>query len=949
MWSKKMDGQKGKALRLTKNLGSASHYTGDIDDDPGTKVKAEKVEIINEDEEKRKAALKDKAKIAYNHSDFGRQFANLTEQCLFFVESLSKGTQECIICHNSIYQRSALWNCNQCHQPFHLGCIKRWIKKLNAAEGDEEEKIGPQRGWGPYGSDDGESIQEATAKKLLAFYSWTCPNCNYSYAENKMPTYLCYCGRFSEPAFNQLQLPHSCGEYCERKKHEHCAHEKCEVMCHPGSCPPCNVAVPIRCYCGKENRRVPCSVLPRSNFACEGACDRLLNCLSHSCEQPCHPGPCAKCALDVSMKCFCGKEERSVKCGSKRLICSKTCGRLLDCGKHTCAKVCHEGPCQPCQKTPQRMRFCPCGRKEVVSLLGRGRVDCTDRIPVCQDSCERFFPCGRHQCAQKCHAEDCNRCETLVEQTCACGKDRRLVPCYKINYPEHLKLQLMTPEEYEEIENYKCKKICGALQSCKKHKCKEVCCPVKKGVNDPLGRHLCLKTCNKTLSCGKHQCGAFCHISLCKPCRWASTQPLFCPCGATRTDPPIMCNTPVPTCDNKCTKVLACGHQCVLRCHVGPCPPCLEVVTKVCNCGQEIMPNAYCNQSRHSCGKTCGQSLPCGHSCEKVCHPPGACFPPGGREELLASGCGSRCSEPLKYCKHRCPLPCHPGAPCQDETPCEAEIRLYCKCGFRFVQTLCKSIPDREPIECNSDCWKHQRELKLALAFSGTLLKSSPLTPEYYPQELLEFARENPKFVAKCENQLTSAVLEKAVRSFTGLSSAKKQFLQTLVFEHFKLDMCTYGGRNAKTVTDVFWREGSKIPDVLVSEVMRLIARGLLNNEDTRDQIFEATLHITHVTKGTTIDDLKKFLVNFKNEMYSQKGKLQGQFYLHFYKKPRAKDALTYIKNTPNQFTNVELISHKKEVGVNADTTPLQAAAAADKAKKKKERVVDEEGFEMVE
>lgn len=232
--------------------------------------------------------------------------------------------------------------------------------------------------------------------------------------------------------------------------------------------------------------------------------------------------------------------------------------------------------------------------------------------------------------------------------------------------------------------------------------------------------------------------------------------------------------------------------------------------------------------------------------------------------------------------------------------------------------------------------------------------KSSPrggagaLNLEYYPEEVLEFAREHPKFVAKCEKMLTDVVLEKTVRSFTGLTSGKKQFLQTLVFEHFKLDMCSYGARNSKTVTDVFWREGCKIPDVLVSEVMKLIERGIMsaNNEDTRDQIFEATLYITHVTKGTSIDDLKKFLVNFRNEMYSQKGKQQGQFYLHFYKKARARDALTYIKNTPNQFTNVELITHKKEVGVNADSTPLQAQAQA--AKKKREKVVDDEGFETI-
>ena len=69
------------------------------------------------------------------------------------------------------------------------------------------------------------------------------------------------------------------------------------------------------------------------------------------------------------------------------------------------------------------------------------------------------------------------------------------------------------------------------------------------------------------------------------------------------------------------------------------------------------------------------------------------------------------------------------------------------------------------------------------------------------------------------------------------MNAAKKSFLSTLVFEHFKLDMCTYGGRNSKTVTDVFWKEGCKVPEILVSEVMRLIERGIMsaNNEDTRD------------------------------------------------------------------------------------------------------------------
>jgi RNA recognition motif-containing protein len=87
------------------------------------------------------------------------------------------------------------------------------------------------------------------------------------------------------------------------------------------------------------------------------------------------------------------------------------------------------------------------------------------------------------------------------------------------------------------------------------------------------------------------------------------------------------------------------------------------------------------------------------------------------------------------------------------------------------------------------------------------------------------------------------------------------------------------------------------------------------NNEDNRNMIFEATLNIYNVPKGNTMDDLKNFLRNFKNEMYVEKGKSFGQFYVHFYKKMRAKDAFTYIRNTPNAFTSVEMISHKKEIG----------------------------------
>ena len=60
----------------------------------------------------------------------------------------------------------------------------------------------------------------------------------------------------------------------------------------------------------------------------------------------------------------------------------------------------------------------------------------------------------------------------------------------------------------------------------------------------------------------------------------------------------------------------------------------------------------------------------------------------------------------------------------------------------------------------------------------------------------------------------------------------------------------------------------------------------------------------------------------------------------------RAKDALTFIKNTPSQFANVELILHKKEIGLNSE--PLNSGEEEKKSKVREKDVVDEDGFTVV-
>ena len=82
--------------------------------------------------------------------------------------------------------------------------------------------------------------------------------------------------------------------------------------------------------------------------------------------------------------------------------------------------------------------------------------------------------------------------------------------------------------------------------------------------------------------------------------------------------------------------------------------------------------------------------------------------------------------------------------------------------------------------------------------------------------------------------------------------------------------------------------------------------------------------------------------------MYAEKGKELGSFYLHFYSKMRAKDALTFIQNTPNQFTNVELISHKKEIGTNQNAPSTESNEQKKGAIKKDQNYTDDEGFTII-
>jgi len=108
-----------------------------------------------------------------------------------------------------------------------------------------------------------------------------------------------------------------------------------------------------------------------------------------------------ECGVSVCVQiCCCGKETRSILCGSQesfevKYLCGNVCSRSLDCGRHDCERRCHAGPCDGCPLQPGRVTHCPCGKTALASIQkAKPRLTCTDEIPTCQLTCMKPLPCG---------------------------------------------------------------------------------------------------------------------------------------------------------------------------------------------------------------------------------------------------------------------------------------------------------------------------------------------------------------------------------------------------------------------------------------------------------------------------------------------------------------------------------------------------------------------------
>ncbi|KAL1336821.1 hypothetical protein HN51_031246 [Arachis hypogaea] len=453
---------------------------------------------------------------------------------------------------------------------------------------------------------------------------WNCPKCRVEYPITHIPkTYFCFCGKLENPPNDPWVLPHSCGEICGRPLKHNCGHH-CLLLCHPGPCPSCPKLVKVSCFCTKIEDVRRCGF---KEFSCGKVCGKLLDCGVHGCAEICHEGQCPPCRARSVYQCRCGKKKEERECCNRVFGCGEPCEKRLGCGRHVCERGCHVGECGDCPL--QGKRACPCGKRVYEGM------PCDVTVPLCGATCDKMLSCRYHRCPERCHRGACvETCRTVVKKSCRCGSLRKDVPCY---------------------QDLWCERKCQRMRDCGRHACKRKCCD---GDCPP-----CSEVCDRRLRCKNHKCPSPCHRGACAPCPIMVT--ISCACGETHFEVP--CGTEMeqkpPKCPKPCPIAPLCHHAPKLKphkCHYGACPP---------------------------CRLPCAEEYSCGHACKLRCHD---AKPPPNREFTL---------KPKKK-KIIQQSECTPGTPCP---PCPELVWRPCV-GQHIGTERMMVCSDKSQFACENLC-----------------------------------------------------------------------------------------------------------------------------------------------------------------------------------------------------------------------------------------------------
>ncbi|KAK6456856.1 putative transcriptional repressor [Scheffersomyces xylosifermentans] len=794
------------------------------------------------------------------------------------IREIQDGTYVCLVCTGEIDSDSKIWSCESCYRVYDLDCIKDWA----------------QRG----------SSTDKTSKE------WRCPACNV--ATKKIPSrFTCWCGKVQNP--QPSLIPFSCGNSCN-SKYEGCIHS-CSSICHPGAHPMCGAMGPLmKCQCGKEARQLPCLITPyKKGWECETPCGVTVCDLGHDCKRGCHSGFCGVCEETLTIKCYCGKENLTLKCHEKTLMSCQG----LDCdgqsswiGGGTCKQKSRvyynckihfdDLDCQPlpletkiCKLDPSQIATCYCGKTHVEA---QGRTKCTDPIPECNSRCDKLLACGC-RCLLKCHPGECE-CFAKKDIKCSCGHEVFTVRCKFIQ------------------DGYvpRCKHKCSVLLSCRKHYHREQCCPseqealererqkkkairnnTRSNFNDEVMTmepvHICTRTCNRLKPCGQHYCEALCHSGPCGVCLESTNDDLICNCGKTSIPAPVRCGTKL-VCHEQCIRPTQCGHRREPHeCHDDSvsCPKCTALVAKTCNCGlKSDIPGILCSQENVSCGNICTVPKQCGHPCLRSCS--SKCT----KENIHNSSalCSAYCKKVRKNCPHLCQLKCHANkvgkSPNCDITRCTELVSVTCECGRIKKKIPCGSTVENtssigSTLECDEECDKAKRDAELRAAFNVESTQDDLIKEEIpYSELVLSTYEAQPTWCSRIENIMRSFVedyhhqLDNGVKSpkrtyhFPAMTSPQRAFIHELG-EALKLYVESQDKEPKRSVFIVITRV-TQLPEMTVGRAI-IHKKELINEANKASEIKQKDIEshyynaivIQDVFFGIVKDDLERELSNYVN------------------------------------------------------------------------------------
>lgn len=411
-----------------------------------------------------------------------------------------------------------------------------------------------------------------------------CPECPLMVSAKRCPcgktTYTYRCGK-PDPRT-------TCENICGKKLS--CGSHRCELPCHHGPCQPCGKPQQTPCVCGKVVKDLSCG---SKAFHCEHPCDKPQRCGRHKCDVVCHSGTCPPCNRDPSIvvTCPCGKQPLKTTralCTDPISVCEEVCGKVLSCGRHNCEKPCHDSPCESCNN--RSTMKCPCKstmatvyckdadefhcQKKCKTKLQCGkheceRICCPDRgalqsasSHLCEKTCGKKLPCS-HVCMEKCHRGVCPACPDIIVTplSCYCGVEMIMPPLPCGTQPPVCRLTCTKTRDCgHPSDDHNCHH--GDCPPCSKP-VSRMCAGEHKTVGNVLcsaAYACCTDVCGKPLECG-HVCGRMCHGGAC-----------------------VTADRP---CTQTCGKMLPCGHPCLCRCHPGNpnCGKCATVVEMSCDCG----------------------------------------------------------------------------------------------------------------------------------------------------------------------------------------------------------------------------------------------------------------------------------------------------------------------------------------------------------------------------